>query len=306
MATGSANTSLTWKSSFSRSLEERNLRPNHHPKTRWLVVGLAAAALGGSAGQGIPETAPAYFRKLIDAGKVRFEFYDPRAKPKRHPGYTGYELWIDQNYSYRYTSTRRGPMRDVTIRATPEEVTFRLSHTIYLPKAYESAGRWDDPLVGHEFDHVAISVDPRLKMLADHLLRRPRTIYVTVPRRIVIDDKFVRAAIDEAIAKPVTALNDLLEAHQQLFDQVTRHGAKQIPSRKAFFRSLYTKSLLERAKFAYTSEVLDLLASEGYRKAELPHAWGEPEKKAAAAEGDPPDKGGPMGRLRPRPSADLR
>ena len=146
-------------------------------------------------------------------------------------------------------------------------------HTVRLPKYLEHRRRWNHPLVKHEFDHVAISCDPRLKMLVVHLLQNIGRIDTTVNSTATLDTRFVRELIDQEIAKRVDAAVELLNANQQQLDEVTRHGAAPIPDREAFFRSLFTKPNFDRVKFPYTGEVLDLLESDAYRKATLPYAF---------------------------------
>jgi hypothetical protein len=239
-----------------------------------LVATLAAACLAGGEAKIPAGPVPAYFRELIEAGNVEFDFYDPKTDFRRYRGFTEFKLSVRNHYAYTYRCdrTRRGGRWQVTIRPTIQDLTCRVAHLVHLPKYLDSDRRWDDRLVKHEFDHVAISVDPRVKMLTEHLLRSMRTIRVDVPRGTAIDDPFIRATIDKEIDKRVDAVYELLADNQEFLDEITEHGAKPISEREAFFRALFTKPNLDRAKFPYAGDVVDRLHSSAYRSAE--RSWG--------------------------------
>jgi len=66
-------------------------------------------------------------------------------------------------------------------------------------------------------------------------------------------------------------VTDAIKANQELFDKVTRHGARPIKDRKKFFGALYTEPNLKEIGFPYLDEVRDILKSVQYSKAELPY-----------------------------------
>jgi hypothetical protein len=239
-----------------------------------LIVALVLCSSGKTADDAKSAT-PAYFRRLIDAGDVTIEFYDRRADPVPYRGYTEFQLNIRHEFSYRYQWVQQGRTRRVTIEPRLRKVSSSLTHSMRLPKYLDSDRRWNDPLVKHEFDHVALSCDPRVMMLAEHLLGGVRKIVRTLPDGTTIDDSLVRKLVEEELAKRVEATVELVKANQRLLDEVTRHGARRLPDREAFFRALFTRPNLDRAKFPYTDEALELLQSEDYRKTKLPYAFRE-------------------------------
>jgi hypothetical protein len=266
-----------------------------------VVAWLACHTLSASAG-----APPEYFQKLIDAGNVQFEFYDPQVGPtpsqkergqdggdlpkspagrlqkdrRPHRGFTEFKLFVSHSYEFRYTRSRRGGGWQVTIRPDVRKVTCRLSHTVHLPKYLDSDRRWGHPLVKHEFDHVAISADLRVRMLVEHLLLNLPEFELRVPGGTLLDNKFYQSAVDQRIAERREAVIQLVEANQQRLDEITRRGARWTPDRQAFLRSLYTEGNLEQVKFPYTDDVRDLLGTDAYRKAELPHALDDKETQS--------------------------
>jgi hypothetical protein len=223
------------------------------------------------------EAPPPYFQKLIKAGNVRFEFYDPRKDPRPYAGYTEYELFVYHSYDLRYTRRRRGGGWRLTILPTVRKVTCRLTHTVHLPERLDSDDRWADPLVRHEFDHVAVSTDPRVRMLVEHLLLNLPEFERWAPGGTLLDDKFYRSAVDERIAERRKAVLQLVEANQQRLEEITRHGTRWTPDRQALFRSVYTEANLQETEFPYLADVKDLLRSEAYRNAELLYALDDKE-----------------------------
>ena len=212
---------------------------------------------------------PAYFRQLIDTGGVKFEFYDRRPEGQRWPGRANFWLNVPYQTTYRYRTEPVGNKKLLTIDVTLESVKFELSHKLVLPRSLNHARSWRQRLMKHEFDHVAISSDPRMFMLVEHLHRNVKQIKATVAESETPDKKFLLSRIEKEFAARRDAVNQLIRANYVLLDKVSRHGVAPIPNRRLFFESLYTKSNLDAAGFAYTGEVLGLLKSKAYREAKL-------------------------------------
>ena len=218
-----------------------------------------------------PADVPPYFKRLIEAGGVEFEFYDPEKTPREHLGHTQFNLHVRHRSSFQFGWTVGRDVRYLTIRATISDVSPRLTHTITLPRRLDSDRRWNDRLVKHEFDHVAISCDPRVLMLVESLYDEVDTIDRTVPPGTRIDNRFVGEIVNEQLTSRLKAVIEAVKANQNLLDEVTRHGVRPIADRKKVFGSLYTEPNLKEIGFPYLGEVRDILKSTAYREAELPY-----------------------------------
>ena len=214
---------------------------------------------------------PPYFKRLIEAGNVEFQFYDPEKTSLQHLGHTEFNLHVRHRSSFQFGWTVGRGVRQLTIRAAVSDISPRLTHTITLPKWLDSDRRWKSRLVRHEFDHVAISCDPRVMMLVEHLYDGVDTIDRTVPPGTRIDNHFVGENVNEQLILRLTAVIEAMKANQNLLDQVTRHGVRPIADRRKFFGSLYAEGNLKELGFPYLAEVRDILGSKAYRDAELPY-----------------------------------
>ena len=127
----------------------------------------------------------------------------------------------------------------------------------------------------HEFDHVAISSDPRIDLLLEHLLRNISPLQLTIDNDEQLDGDWISDQINAAIDRRTEAMIDSITENYVLLDDITSHGTRAIPDRQAFFEALYTKANFDHQAFQYTGELLDLLRSPAYTEVELPYSFGE-------------------------------
>ena len=251
----------------------------NHSALRAMLVSAVLTLLFGVAAVDHAAAAeiPPHFKQLIAQGNVEFEFYDSRAERRRYPGQALFLLYVDHRYRFRYDATEQDGSLHLKIRPGMRKVDCRISHKIRLPERFDSDDRWGHWLVAHEFDHVAISTDPRPVMLVEHLLKKLRPIRrmvepsETLDASETVDVQYVGRIIEEEIVKRRIAVERLIQANYDLLDELTRHGVRPIPDREAFFKSLYTKANLQKMQFPYTAEVSNLLSDRTYQNAELPH-----------------------------------
>ncbi|HYW78612.1 MAG TPA: hypothetical protein VE890_03510 [Thermoguttaceae bacterium] len=212
---------------------------------------------------------PSYYKQLIAQGNVEFEFYDPRVERRRYPGQALFLLYVDHRYQFRFDTIDHDGEQYLKIRPGMQKVECRVDHTVRLPDQFDSDHRWNHWLVAHEFDHVAISSDPRPIKLVEHLLKRLRLIRRAVDPTHSIDVQFVDRIVNEEIVKRRDSVQRLIQSNYDLLDEVTGHGMRPIPNREAFFTSLYARANLEQMQFPYTTEVSSLLSDRTYRNAKL-------------------------------------
>ena len=236
---------------------------------RVLPTALLMLVAGGVADGAAGAETPPYFQRLVEQGNVQFEFYDPRTVRPQHAGLAVFHLHTEHRYRYQYTALPDGLALRVTVVPQFTSVTTRADHLLLLPKQLNHDRRWGDRLVRHEFDHVAVSTDPRVAMLIDRLLRNMGPIELVLPAGRPVDP----AKLDEAIVAEATrrreAVDALVQYNYTLMDRVSRHGTVPIADRERFFKTLYTGPNLDRAGFPFAGEVGTLLRQRKYRDARL-------------------------------------
>jgi hypothetical protein len=200
--------------------------------------------------------APPDLQPLIKAGRVAFKFYDPQKDPRQHSGLATFKVTL----TYKHRPALRRDMKGGRTRriVVPHfiKLAVHIRHEVLLPNDIATETFWSDTLVRHEFDHVAISSDPRVTRLLQHMLRNLR---IEIAEQTLADEKRLNQLITDEVEKRGHAIHGLLEANYLLLDQATEHGTRPLPDREAFFQSLFTKTNLDEMKFPYLGEVVDLL-----------------------------------------------
>jgi hypothetical protein len=217
---------------------------------------------------------PPHFQALVKAGNIEFDFYDPSVEPARFPGRALFFIDVRTRFLYNYQVVNRRGQRYVIIRPNIQRIRWNLRHTVKLPESYDAPKMWDTVLMLHELDHVAISSDPRLRMLLERALSAVKRIEHPLAQEGVLDDAAIQKIINDEFIKRRDAVIELATENYKLLDKVSAHGARDIPDRDAFFRKLYSKETLDEAGFPYFGDVVDLLNDAKYEKAKLLHHSG--------------------------------
>ena len=239
--------------------------------TPWVLSPLLLVWVVGSAAGGEP---PDYFARLIDEGNVTFVFYDPVREPRTHQGYTTFRYDVSYQSSYQYRWLEQPTGRQLTIEAEISGVECVVSNQVELPNEFRSDRNWTNSLVRHEFDHVAMTVDPRARMLIEYLCKRTPTIVRTVASSTTVTDEMVERLIHETVDPRYQAVLELLFANEQDLDIQTRHGMGRLPDRRAYFGALFTEPNLKQHRFRFLEEVRPLLRTKKFREAKLPYDFG--------------------------------
>lgn len=187
---------------------------------------------------------PEAIAKLIADGAVIFDFYDEKQNGYAFAGETTFDFRYEYRCQTRYrmindpesqsagdrlSEDASGRALEVTLDY--EDVALKISHRMRLPSRLVDERFFDQQLVKHEFDHVAISADPRLptllvKMLSDRNSKvivplsraenesRDRSMYANISRN----------AASQATSKVFEDFVSLVRIRYKELDQVTRHG----------------------------------------------------------------------------------
>lgn len=217
--------------------------------------------------------APKHYLPLIRDGETTITFVSDLPATV---GKTDFLLNLSWLYDYRYKTRVNGGVTEVTVTATNLRLTPRLRHVIRLPVAFYRDDVWDSQLLGHEFDHVAVSIDPRPRALLVHLCSHLPAARVSVEGAEPPSDEQIRAKINHEIRGRQSAIIDLVRTNYGALDKVTTHGRTAMQDRNHFFESLYTRSNLEAASFPYLNEVAAILDSEAYRRLRPRHVPADP------------------------------
>ncbi len=214
---------------------------------------------------------PEYFARMIDEGNVTFKFYDPADEPRTHRGYTTFLFEVHFQSTYQYRWVDLADRRQVLIEPTIDQFTYRLTNEIQLPQDLNHDRRWADPLVKHEFDHVAMTLDPRVRMLIEQVCRDTPKIVRELPPGTQAKASLVDRVIREVVEPRYQSVLGLLIANENDLDRATLHGRRDLPDRREYFGSLFTEPNLRQHGFPYLNEVKQLLRSKSYREVPLPY-----------------------------------
>lgn len=207
-------------------------------------------------------SAPPAVARLIDRGAVRIVTDDARLRATGKQGLTFFRFRVD--YRYRYELTGSQPTAEDPSRVQSDLVArIRLvklegDHEVVLPSTYQPSKPWEAPLLLHEFDHVSISTDPRLRKIAEQVLGKPVRCMVRWDRAQGLLPETVDAAIKEEISARISELERIVQSNYQLLDRDTRDGQSNLRERFAFFRNLYSIAWLNQCEFRYLDSVSSL------------------------------------------------
>jgi hypothetical protein len=235
---------------------------------RWCASLASLILLYGLPALAVPPPPPE-LKELVDEGHVRFQFYDPRIDRYERPGITRFFAAYKWTFRFDVRSRKQGDELRVTVLPKFDRIEVELDHVIHLPKHYDNEALFQRSLVLHEFDHVAISSDPRPRRLVEHLVRK-----LTVVERLVdvdqpVNESLAREIVNDELARREEAVRALIDFNNRRLDQLSAHGNRDLEDRKQFFATLYTRENLEAAKFLYLREVADLLRRPDFTNVEL-------------------------------------
>ena len=220
--------------------------------------------------QPIPtEAAPEELKRLITDGNVTVVYdADPEFVELRR-GWADFQVRLTQSFKYNLIKTRQRDHWRIKLVVTKLEPKIELTHLIRIPASFKSAKIWQSTLLRHEFDHVAVSLDPRAMLLLRHLLAHLPVIERTLKPGEEPTDERLSHFINEEVELRQQAVVDLMRQNNKLLDKVGSHGTLPVPDRAAFFAKLYSKENLAEQKFRYIDQVLKLLETKDYHNAHL-------------------------------------
>ncbi|MCE2752183.1 MAG: hypothetical protein LW720_09865 [Pirellula sp.] len=206
------------------------------------------------------ESAPPGIQRLIDVGQVRFETNDQELAAHKKQGLTKFNFHYD--YRYRLTKVNRIESNPAVLSVTANIQLAEIgwTHRVVLMKSYQPAEPWKSRLLQHEFDHVSISTDPRLKILAKECLgARIEFELPSVPTTDTSPENQPPAPLATRMERQIQSLMEKrakeIERITQLlndrFDRESKDGVQSIGARESFFSDFFTPDTLRKLDFEF-------------------------------------------------------
>ena len=222
----------------------------------WLLVAATANQGIAQSGNAHPwlAAAPGEFVRLIDRGNVKIVVDDDRIRKSGKTALTLFQFVVDYDFKFRHQVLgfdKESRVWQAKIMAWIDQPKVRLDHTICIQSNFAPTSPWESKLLQHEFDHVAISTDPRMLKIIKRELQQRRQWVGKWEQNGAPTEQDVRKTIFEAITAEVKSLEQLVQSQYDVLDQESNQGLSDIHSRKDFFRRLYTVEGLERCKYVF-------------------------------------------------------
>ncbi len=210
------------------------------------------------------DAAPPAFRRLIDQGMVSFARDD--AALAKHGKRALTEFHIETNYEYSYRTFPGNRLDQAgAIEVSLKNVDFRVSHRVVLPTDFQAdPSAWNGIVLIHEFDHVAISTDPRIGMLANQIYPRRMRLSAQLDA-VQVTEKEIQLFIKRETDQRVDEIRRIIQGNYDALDSSTRDGYQALDDRAAFFQSLYSQENLAKHDFLYLSKSSSLIKQSKYR-----------------------------------------
>ena len=209
------------------------------------------------------ESAPEGLSQLAKQGRVRIGIDDERLRRARKQALTFFRIHAETKYQYKLGDPRLDEEDNdrvkARVRANVRIPEMHLSHDIYFGSWMQPREPWSDPLVLHEFDHVSISTDPRLRQMILRVLTAPLECWAHWPRGEKGTNEAVQATVNAAMNERIVELERLVQAQYDALDRQSRDGRETIPDREPFFMQLYGLDSMRTCGFKFIDEVKGLI-----------------------------------------------
>lgn len=229
-----------------------------------VILGLAAVSVSVAplAGQ---DGLDGYMRHLAQQGNVQI-VNGTVAAPGLH-ALTRFELSFRANWDYELTLEKSGSEFYLSVKPTMKTVDVSVRHTLKLPEGEEQKSARYRTLLLHEYDHVAISTDGRVKALLKGVISKVGTLRKRWTGVIPPPADQVNALIAAELELRKNAVVALVADAYQRLDRETDHGRRPLAHRANFFLPLFHEKHLEETKFPYMTEAKSALGSADFRTA---------------------------------------
>jgi hypothetical protein len=221
-------------------------------------------------------TAPPGIKRLIDIGQVTFEIDDQELIQRKKQGLTRFRF--DYRYRYRFSNSITKPQSSddgprITVAASIFVSDIQCSHRVVVGSTFKPESPWKSKLLQHEFDHVSISTDPRLKVLLKLALGADMQFEILAQEIQSQENQTLAQHIENQIATRmkhrVSEIERVTQAFNDRFDKESRNGSESIRQREELFVDFFAPESLQKLDFQ-SSEILSQ-----YAKAIAKSTWKE-------------------------------
>ncbi len=178
-----------------------------------------------------PEDAPKELKRLINDGKVEVVYDSDPEFVRASRGWADFHVQIRSSFKYDLTKTRKNGRWNVKLALTKLDPKIELTHLIRLPSSFKSPDVWSSRTLRHEFDHIAVSLDPRAMLLLRHLLKHLPVIERTLEPKESPTNDLLNRLVDEEVVKRHQAVVELMRQNNKRLDKIGSHGAEVVPNR---------------------------------------------------------------------------
>ena len=206
--------------------------------------------------------APGEIVRLIGLGNVRIEINDEVIKASNKLALTAFQLKATYDTRIRYDWISQGNQNQpwkARIVANVTKPRIHLEHQVIIPSTFQPMDPWESELMKHEFDHVAISTDPRLLKIMERVFKRKWVFTEEWDQPSRPTDADVQSRVEQLLAGEVKNCEQLIQQQYDWLDLQSVSGSQSLESRMSFFQELYSFQGLERCSFARRDLVKEYL-----------------------------------------------
>ncbi len=196
--------------------------------------------------------APGAFVRLIDRGNVKIAIDDERVRKAGKSALTVFQFVVEYDFKFRHQIIgydKEAMTWQAKIVAWMDQPKVRLEHTVCIQSSFTPVSPWESKLLRHEFDHVAISTDPRLSKIIKRTLQQRREWVAKFQQTEAPTELDLRKNIRDTVVAEVNSLEQLVQSQYDYLDKESFKGLSDIEKRDAFFQGLYTLEGLERCNY---------------------------------------------------------
>lgn len=211
-----------------------------------------------------PPEAPETLAPLVQAGRITWELYDEKPDDLSYDGETHFEIKLDYKFRTQLRPARLNGSVVQQVSVAFFSIKATVENRVRLPRTQLEKGFWQSQLVLHEMQHVQITSDPRVPLLVKSLLQRGSKL--NFPANTTLSESHIKDEIATQVNAVAKIVSDLVQANNDLLDQLTQHGTALLDGDPQFFRRLYTESNLKDQQFPRINDVQQLLRTKQYRR----------------------------------------
>ena len=200
---------------------------------------------------------PPAMARLVDIGNVQLRVDQPAVEAAHRTALTKFTFTLKYRMRYRISELPKNQesKSQCKISSTIFDIETDTTHRILLSEYFRPVKPWETELLQHEFDHVAISTDPRMFEMLRSLEGRKLSLIATPDQNTNVSDDWAKKAIENSISEFQRAVEQLVQRYYLQLDEVSNNGLKNIDDRSRFFTELYSLKNLERMRFPYLTDV---------------------------------------------------